>query len=82
MLWLSLGLRVSSGLGPKSALHLHQDGVEGVTGAEFVDDEAECRRAVRKQVGAGADWIKARRSRSPVRTRCLTLPFDYLAVRR
>ncbi|KAI0713110.1 hypothetical protein C8T65DRAFT_717820 [Cerioporus squamosus] len=44
--------------GPKSSLHLHQDGIEGVTGAQFVDGEAECIRAVRKQVGAGADWIK------------------------
>ena len=46
------------GLGPKSSLHLHQDGVEGVMGAEFVDGEVECVKAVRKQVGAGADWIK------------------------
>lgn len=29
-----------------------------MTGAEFVDGEAECIKAVRKQVGAGADWIK------------------------
>ncbi|KAJ8457137.1 hypothetical protein ONZ51_g11706 [Trametes cubensis] len=43
---------------PKSNLHLHQQGVEGVTGAEFVDGEAECMKAVRKQVGAGADWVK------------------------
>ena len=46
------------GPGPKSKLHLHQDGVECVTGAVFVDGEAECTKAVRKQVGAGADWIK------------------------
>ena len=44
--------------GPKSNLHLLQDGVEGVTGAQFVDGEVECIKAVRKQVGAGADWIK------------------------
>lgn len=48
----------SPGPGPKSTLHLHQDGVENITGAEFVDGEAECIKAVRKQVGAGADWIK------------------------
>ncbi|KAI0652579.1 hypothetical protein C8Q79DRAFT_898223 [Trametes meyenii] len=48
----------SGSYGPKSNLHLHQDGVEGVTGAELVDGETECMRAVRKQVGAGADWIK------------------------
>ncbi|KAI0829030.1 hypothetical protein BC628DRAFT_1533672 [Trametes gibbosa] len=52
----------SGSYGPKSALDLHRDGVEGVTGAEFVDGETECARAVRKQVGAGADWIKVRRS--------------------
>ena len=45
-------------VGPKSNLHLLQDGVEGVTGAQFVDGEVECIKAVRKQVGAGADWIK------------------------
>ncbi|KAH9885438.1 hypothetical protein C8Q73DRAFT_749218 [Cubamyces lactineus] len=48
----------SGSYGPKSNLHLHQDGVEGVTGAEFVDGEAKCMKAVRKQVGAGADWVK------------------------
>ncbi|OSD00879.1 hypothetical protein PYCCODRAFT_1413611 [Trametes coccinea BRFM310] len=48
----------SGSYGPKSNLHLHQDGVDGVTGAEFADGEAECVKAVRKQVGAGADWIK------------------------
>ena len=47
-----------AGSGPKSRLHLHQEGVEGVTGATFVDGEVECVKAVRKQVGAGADWIK------------------------
>ena len=29
-----------------------------MTGAQFVDGEVECVKAVRKQVGAGADWIK------------------------
>ncbi|KAI0373138.1 hypothetical protein BV20DRAFT_962930 [Pilatotrama ljubarskyi] len=48
----------SGSYGPRSNLHLHQDGVECVTGAQFVDGEAECIKAVRKQVGAGADWIK------------------------
>ncbi|KAI0355152.1 hypothetical protein OH77DRAFT_1403522 [Trametes cingulata] len=48
----------SGSYGPRSNLHLHQDGIDGVTGAEFVDGEVECIRAVRKQVGAGADWIK------------------------
>ncbi|KAI8990642.1 hypothetical protein BD414DRAFT_459354 [Trametes punicea] len=62
----------SGSYGPKSNLHLHNDGVDGVTGAEFVDGEAECMRAVRKQVGAGADWIKARRL-----TALPNLPLDY-----
>ncbi|KAI0640141.1 hypothetical protein C8Q77DRAFT_1214451 [Trametes polyzona] len=53
----------SGSYGPRSNLHLHQDGVEGVTGAEFVDGEAECVKAVRRQVGAGADWIKVHVSR-------------------
>lgn len=29
-------------------------------GAEVVDGETECRKAVRRQIGAGADWIKVR----------------------
>ncbi|KAJ3521806.1 hypothetical protein NM688_g8970 [Phlebia brevispora] len=44
--------------GPKNRLYPNRDGVEGVTGAEVADGESECRRAVRRQVGAGADWIK------------------------
>lgn len=35
-----------------------QDGVDGVTGAEAADGEDGCRRAVRRQIGAGTDWIK------------------------
>ncbi|KAF8176349.1 hypothetical protein K438DRAFT_76868 [Mycena galopus ATCC 62051] len=50
---------VSTGsYGPKSAIHINQEGVEGVVGAEAADGPAECIRAVRKQIGAGADWIK------------------------
>ncbi|KAJ6598180.1 hypothetical protein DFH09DRAFT_1394180 [Mycena vulgaris] len=50
---------VSTGsYGPKSSLHLNKEGVEGVVGAEAADGTAECIRAVRKQIGAGADWIK------------------------
>ncbi|KAI0778862.1 hypothetical protein BD413DRAFT_601525 [Trametes elegans] len=63
----------SGSYGPKSTLHPHQAGVEGVTGAEFVDGEAECVKAVRRQVGAGADWIKHRRSDSTA----MSLPTDY-----
>ncbi|KAJ3839521.1 hypothetical protein F5878DRAFT_581607 [Lentinula raphanica] len=44
--------------GPKSSLHNDQEGVEGVTGAEVADGVEECIRATRRQIGAGADWIK------------------------
>ncbi|KAH9842337.1 uncharacterized protein C8Q71DRAFT_732425 [Rhodofomes roseus] len=44
--------------GPKSTIHLNQEGIEGITGAEVVDGEVECMKAVRRQIGAGADWIK------------------------
>lgn len=44
--------------GPKGALNINTEGVEGITGAEVADGVDECRRAVRRQVGAGADWIK------------------------
>ena len=37
---------------------LNVEGVEGITGAEVVDGKEGCRAAVRRQVGAGADWIK------------------------
>ncbi|PBL03140.1 hypothetical protein ARMGADRAFT_978056 [Armillaria gallica] len=44
--------------GPKSSIHPHSEGIEGVTGAEVVDGIDECVKAVRRQVGAGVDWIK------------------------
>lgn len=44
--------------GPKNALYPDRDGVEGVMGAEVADGEVECAKAVRRQVGAGADCIK------------------------
>lgn len=37
---------------------MHQEGVDGVMGAEVADGVDECVRAVRRQIGAGADWIK------------------------
>ncbi|KDQ20340.1 hypothetical protein BOTBODRAFT_101627 [Botryobasidium botryosum FD-172 SS1] len=50
---------VSTGAyGPKGDLHPHREGVDGMRGAEVVDGEDECRKAVRRQIGAGADWIK------------------------
>ncbi|KAG5352820.1 hypothetical protein C0989_000271 [Termitomyces sp. Mn162] len=50
---------VSTGsYGPKSSLFPSQSGVEGITGAQVADGIEECIKAVRKQIGAGADWIK------------------------
>ncbi|KAF5386530.1 hypothetical protein D9757_005911 [Collybiopsis confluens] len=44
--------------GPKSSVNVNQEGIEGVTGAEVADGVDGCIRAVRRQIGAGADWIK------------------------
>ena len=46
--------------GPKGDLHINQEGVQGVTGAEAADGVDECRKVVRRQIGAGADWIKVK----------------------
>ncbi|KAF7971019.1 hypothetical protein HWV62_7386 [Athelia sp. TMB] len=49
---------------------MNQDGVEGITGAEVADGIDGCVKAVRRQIGAGADWIKAlNRSDYRVRSR-------------
>jgi hypothetical protein len=45
-------------IGPKSSIYPSQEGINGVKGAEFVDGVAECTKEVRRQIGAGADWIK------------------------
>ncbi|KAG5716567.1 hypothetical protein E4T56_gene16229 [Termitomyces sp. T112] len=45
-------------LGPKSNLFPSRSGIEGITGAEVADGIEECIKAVRRQIGAGADWIK------------------------
>ncbi|EMD32606.1 hypothetical protein CERSUDRAFT_161559 [Gelatoporia subvermispora B] len=44
--------------GPKGGIHPNQEGVDGITGAEVADGVVECVKAVRRQIGAGADWIK------------------------
>lgn len=44
--------------GPKSYLHLNREGIDGVTGVDAADGTQECIKAVRRQIGAGADWIK------------------------
>ncbi|KZT44304.1 hypothetical protein SISSUDRAFT_1012401 [Sistotremastrum suecicum HHB10207 ss-3] len=49
-------LVVSGSYGPKLSLHPLGEGVEGITGAQVVDGVEECRKAVRQQIGAGADW--------------------------
>ncbi|KAH9830427.1 uncharacterized protein C8Q71DRAFT_785711 [Rhodofomes roseus] len=51
-------LTTTNTYGPKNKTHFNRDGVEGVTGAEVVDGEVECIKAVRRQIGGGADWIK------------------------
>lgn len=58
--WLSLAFWLVGGskLGPKSSIRLNEEGIEGITGAEVADGVEDCRRAVRRQIGSGADWIK------------------------
>ncbi|EJD54380.1 hypothetical protein AURDEDRAFT_156160 [Auricularia subglabra TFB-10046 SS5] len=48
----------TGGYGPKGNIHLDRQGVDGQLGAEATDGVEECRKAVRRQLGAGADWIK------------------------
>ncbi|OCH92980.1 hypothetical protein OBBRIDRAFT_725705, partial [Obba rivulosa] len=55
--------------GPKSGVHLNQEGVDGITGAEVADGVVECVKAVRRQIGAGADWIKVREASPDYRFR-------------
>ncbi|EJU02499.1 hypothetical protein DACRYDRAFT_107416 [Dacryopinax primogenitus] len=50
---------VSTGsYGPKGELNPSMNGVDGALGADVADGLEECRKAVRRQIGAGADWIK------------------------
>ncbi|KAF9495665.1 hypothetical protein BDN71DRAFT_1447349 [Pleurotus eryngii] len=50
---------VSTGsYGPKSPVHINQEGIDGVTGGEAADGVDECTKVTRRQIGAGADWIK------------------------
>lgn len=44
--------------GPKSSLYLNKEGIDSVTGVDAADGTQECIKAVRRQIGAGADWIK------------------------
>ncbi|KAJ7621447.1 hypothetical protein FB45DRAFT_1032701 [Roridomyces roridus] len=58
--------------GPKSSIRLNTEGIEGVIGAEAADGPADCIRAVRRQIGAGADLIKIYAD-YPIRSRLGTL---------
>lgn len=55
---LTVIIYCSKYLGPKSSIHVSSEGIEGITGAEVADGRDECIKAVRRQIGAGADWIK------------------------
>ena len=44
--------------GPKTDLRVNEKGTNGICGVEFADGPDGCRAAVRRQIGAGADWIK------------------------
>ncbi|KAG1799025.1 uncharacterized protein HD556DRAFT_1231790 [Suillus plorans] len=44
--------------GPKSSLYVNKEGIDDVTGVDVADGTQECIKAVRRQIGAGADWIK------------------------
>ncbi|KAG9308993.1 hypothetical protein JVU11DRAFT_11297 [Chiua virens] len=44
--------------GPKGDINVHKEGIDGITGADVADGPDDCIKAVRRQIGAGADWIK------------------------
>ncbi|KIY70246.1 hypothetical protein CYLTODRAFT_430064 [Cylindrobasidium torrendii FP15055 ss-10] len=53
--------------GPKSSLHVNQEGVDGNIAAQVAGGVDACVQAVRQQISAGADWIKVNyRTRSRV----------------
>jgi len=39
-------------------LHPAQEGIDGLKGVEVADGVDDCVKEVRRQIGAGADWIK------------------------
>ena len=45
-------------LGPRNPLYPNRSGVEDIIGAEIADGVEGCVKAVRRQIGAGADWVK------------------------
>ena len=68
-------------LGPRNPLYPNRSGVEGIIGAEIADGEDECVKAVRRQIGAGADWIKVSMA-SYEREEQVTHRLDCLGIRR
>jgi len=44
--------------GPKSAIHVDREGIDGIAGAQVADGPDACVKAVRRQIGEDADWIK------------------------
>ncbi|KAH9486165.1 hypothetical protein JR316_0000229 [Psilocybe cubensis] len=65
--------------GPKNTLTPSQQGVDGMRGAEPADGVAQCIQEVRKQIGAGADWIKIY---ADYRPRSLTAPVSFSTATR
>lgn len=45
-------------IGPKNEQRPFLTSVDGKTGADVADGIDECVKAVRRQIGTGADWIK------------------------
>ncbi|PPQ70259.1 hypothetical protein CVT25_013296 [Psilocybe cyanescens] len=65
--------------GPKNTLIPSQQGVDGMRGAEPADGVAQCIQEVRRQIGAGADWIKIY---ADYRPRILTSPVSFSTAMR
>ncbi|KZT02059.1 uncharacterized protein LAESUDRAFT_752340 [Laetiporus sulphureus 93-53] len=52
------GVSVASQMRRLASTHLEPGSVEGITAAEVIDGEVERIKAVRRQIGGAADWIK------------------------
>lgn len=59
-LYVYLHTHVIYQIGPKSSVHVNREGIDGVTGGEAADGVEVCAKVTRRQIGAGADWIKVR----------------------
>ena len=69
-------IRLRFTLGPKGNLNVNREGIEGIVGAEAADGVDECRKAVRRQIGAGADWIKVVKTLLTDKLRVIYLAVD------